>query len=212
MSKGGGHNAKGPSNKGRMSGETLRAVITYVKSIAAAPLPEDPSPKFIPTSLSKKLVCSICGNTVYRPVLLSCGNAVCSDCCSRTIQSTYSLDCPCCTEHSLNSTTINPPSPLLLSLLKDLLLFCIRCSRAVKLEEYSLHLAGNCRSHCAIMNSPSKVTLRDVLDKPSTSPATPAELRTAQHLVRRIISQDEGSSTAGVISVPTSGQASQILM
>ena len=101
-----------------------------------------------------------------------------------------------------------------MSLLNDLLLSCVRkCGKIVKLQDYKLHLAGNCTSHYEEMNSPSKVTLRDMLCKPSSSPATPAELKAAHHLVRRIIHQGEGTSTApGVITVPTCGQVSSVLV
>ena len=55
------------------------------------------------------------------------------------------------------------------------------------------------------MNSPSKMTLQDVLRKPATSPATPAELKAAHHLVRCLMNQEEGTSSAS-ITVPSRGQ------
>ena len=39
-------------------------------------------------------------------------------------------------------------------------------------------------------NSPSKVTLKDVFSKPATEPATPTEVKAAQHLIRRLIQHD----------------------
>ncbi len=73
----------------------------------------------------------------------------------------------------------------------------------VKLQDYTAHLNNHCRSHHA-NNSPSKVTLKDVLSKPSTSPATPVECQAAQHLVRRLMQQSQGPS--GVVQIPTGGQ------
>ena len=81
----------------------------------------------------------------------------------------------------------------------------------VKLQDYDQHLSSQCKAHNVNFNSPSKVTLKDVLCKPATSPATAVELKAAQHLVRRLINQGEGSSNApGVVRVPTSGQVNTI--
>ena len=115
--------------------------------------------------LTKKLTCSICSGIVIQ---LTCEHIICSD-----FQMTSSLKCPCCTDHTLSSSTV-PPLPLLMSLLNDLLLSCVRkCGNLVKLKHYEDHLNGNCSSHYEVMNSPTKVTLRDVLCKPSTTPASP---------------------------------------
>ena len=181
LSKGGGQNLKAAKHRGRQSGEAPRAVIEHIKLITP-PLPlEDQNPHFISTPLTKKLTCSVCSGIVNRPVQLSCECIVCSDCCCKAIQTTYS---PCCTEHTLSSSTIHPPSPLLMSLVNDFLISCVRkCGKTVKLQKYEKHLKGSCKSHYEEMSSQSKVTLRDVLSKPSTSPATPAEVKAAHHLV-----------------------------
>lgn len=56
------------------------------------------------------------------------------------------------------------------------------------------------------------MTIQDVLAKPTTSPATPVEVRVAEHLVRRIMDQATSSSTngQGVVKVRTRGQVSKI--
>ena len=46
--------------------------------------------------------------------------------------------------------------------------------------------------------------MRDVLEKPASSPATVEEKRVAEHLVRRIMSNAETK----VLKIPTRGQAS----
>ncbi len=120
---------------------------------------------------------------------------VCANCCCQAIQATCSLKCPCCYD-TLSSSAISSPSALLHSLLNDVLVKCIRkCGKTVKVQHYQHHLAGNCRSHYEDLNSPSKVTLRDVLDKPYTSPATTTEMKATSHLVRRLLCQ-EGSSSS----------------
>ena len=75
-----------------------------------------------------------------------------------------------CCYHLLSSPTISQTSIFLLSVLNDLHITCVRkCGKSVKMRHYQEHLAGNCRSHYEDLNSPSKVTLQDVLDKPSSS-------------------------------------------
>ena len=64
--------------------------------------------------------------------------------------------------------------------------------------------AGNCQGYYHHqVDSPSKMTLRDVLAKPVTQPATPAEVRAAGHLVRRILDR---APKEQVVRVPTRGQ------
>ncbi len=109
--------------------------------------------------------------------------------------STRTLNCPCCRDHTLSSATIHPPSHLLMSLVNDLVVSCIRkCGSKVKFGKYEEHLRSNCRNNCENVDSLSKVTLRDVLSKPSTLPATPVEVKAAHHLVKRLIHQGEGPS------------------
>ena len=124
-------------------------MIKYIESITPPPLPsEDPDPQFLSSSLTKKLTCPICLGIVNRPVQLFCERIICSGCCCKTIQHAYSVKCPCCNDHILSSSTVYPPSPLLLSLLSDLMLSCIRkCGKAVKLQHYEKHLTSNCKSH-----------------------------------------------------------------
>ena len=57
------------------------------------------------------------------------------------------------------------------------------------------------------MDSPSKITLRDVLGKSSKSPTTPVESRAAHSLVKQLLNQGEGSSYS-VIKVGLRGQVS----
>ena len=185
-------------------------MIEHTRAISPSPPPsEDPNPQFIHTSMLDKLTCCICCEVVRSPVQLSCEHTICSHCCCKSIQFSYSLKCPCCYSHALSSESITPPSPLFMN---ESVVSCIRrCGKVVKLQDYDQHLSSQCKAHNVNFNSPSKVTLKDVLCKPATSPATAVELKAAQHLVRRLINQGEGSSNApGVIRVPTSGQVNTI--
>ena len=76
----------------------------------------------------------------------------------------------------------------------------------VRLEMYSKHARGKCRSHYEVVDSPSRMTMSEVLSRPTNVPATPAEMRVAEHLVKKIINDQSESDSKGVLRVPTSGQ------
>ena len=80
----------------------------------------------------------------------------------------------------------------------------------MQLSHYRDHLQGSCRSHYhQLVDSPSKATISEVLSRPSTSPATPAEVRVAGHLVQKIIDHSSGTEE-GVFKIPRRGQVSQL--
>jgi len=70
----------------------------------------------------------------------------------------------------------------------------------VKLQENSQYLDSKFKTHVNNYDSPSKVTLKDVLHKPNTTPTTPAVLKIAHNFVQSLIQEGEGSS-AGVITL-----------
>lgn len=142
-----------------------------------------------------------------------CGAVVCLDCCCKWIQHSPSLSCPCCYDHQFDTSTIRPPSPLVTSLVDDLLICCKRgCKKILRASQYKDHLASSCKGHYhQQLDSPSKITIKDVLAKPMTSPATPAEIQATGHLVRRIMHQNASSTDDQVVvKVPTRGQVSEI--
>ena len=55
-----------------------------------------------------------------------------------------------------------------------------------------------------MINSPSRTSIKDVLSRPTYLPATPAEKKITEHLVRKIMSY-QGESDEGVVRLPTSG-------
>ena len=122
-----------------------------------------------------------------------------------------SLLCPCCYNSSLDSGHIRPPPFLVVCIRKELLLPCNQgCGKLVRLESYIQHAQGKFQSHYVVVDLPSKTTMSDVLSRPSNLPATPAERRVAEHLVCKIITQNE-SESQGVLRVPTSGQVCELL-
>lgn len=196
---------------GRPSGETGKELLAHLKTLSQSSLlpEEDPNPQWDPSqaSLGANLCCPICMAILDRPVQLLCGAVVCFNCCSTWIQFCPTLCCPCCYSHSLSSLTVKQPSSLLTSLLQDLLVLCKGgCGKLVKLVQYKQHLKGKCKSHYdRSIHSPSRMTIQDVLSRPTSSPATPAEVKVAEHLVRKLMDPST-SSTQGVLKVKTSGQ------
>ena len=83
----------------------------------------------------------------------------------------------------LNQSTVLRPPAIVGSLLNEVMVSCVKgCNKVVKVSNYEQHLVGNCQGFYDDLDSPSKVTLRDVLSKPSTSPASLAEMKATSHL------------------------------
>ena len=124
------------------------------------------------TSLTEQLSCPVCTNILQRPVELSCGVIICSTCCSKWVTvcmaQRLQISCPCCHSHLLDRQSIRPPPPLVLSLLAGVLVYCGKgCGKLVRYDSYDKHVAGNCQGHYHHqVDSPSKMTLRDVLARP----------------------------------------------
>lgn len=152
-------------------------------------LPEgETMPEYKETPLLSQLACSL---VLDQPVELACGFIICVRCCCKWIRynATSSVACPCCYNHQLDSSAIRPPPPLVLTLLSDLLLHCRKkCGKLVQASSYRRHIQCNCENfYQPVMDSPSKITLKDVLSKPVSIPATPTEMKVTEHLVRRLL-------------------------
>ena len=205
-----GRGQKKVSKLGRPTGETAKAVIDHMEKLVPSSFfpVEDLLQQSSVSDVSPNLCCPICTVLLDRPVELGCGSIVCLSCCKKWIQHHLcsSLLCPCCYNSTFDSGHIRPPPALVVGLLKELLLPCNKgCGKLVRLESYIKHAQGKCQSHYVVVDSPSKTTMSDVLSRPSNLPATPAERRVAEHLVRKIITRNE-SERQGVLRVPTSGQ------
>ncbi len=134
------------------------------------------------------------------------------ECCKSWVQfhCSHTLSCPSCYDQRLDSTHISAPPDMVVSLLQGLLVHCKRrCGKIVRVENYHKHLQGQCSSHYHLsVDSPSKLTIGEVLSRPSASPATPAEVKVAGHLVRKLMDHGSSSSSEGVVKVQTRGQVS----
>ncbi len=175
---------------------------------------DDPEPSLFGCTMgttTTEPLCPICTQLLDRPIQLVCGTIICLKCCTSWIQFHHPpLSCPACYVQ-LDCDHIRPPPPLVLSLVEGVLVYCVRgCGKIVKLGQYQQHLKGACQSHYhQLANSPSKVTISEVLARPSTSPATPAEVKVAEHLVRKIMDQSSGDAK-GVFKIPRRGQVSEL--
>ena len=173
--------------------------------------PEDLAPECYGEDLTGKLNCIICMRMLNRPLQLSCGSIVCLQCCQNWVSSlSVTITCPCCYS-DLDTRHITPPPPLIVSLLEGLLVCCVRkCGKVVRIDQYNRHLQGQCRSHYQQqLDSPSRMTIKEVLARPTTAPSTPSEVSLTEHLVRKML--DQGSSSSdGILQVKTRGQVCKL--
>ena len=146
---------------------------------------EDPAPQISNSDITASLCCPICTNLLDRPVELACSSIVCLNCCRKWIQHHLcpSLVCPCCYS-TFDSSHIRPP-PALLVTLEGLLVDCFK--KIVRIKNYKKHLQEQCRSHYTyqMIDLPSKMTISEVLSRPTNLPATPVEKKVAEHLVKK---------------------------
>ena len=93
---------------------------------------------------------------------------------------------------------------MVVSLLKEHKLPCGRgCGKVIRFESYKKHVQNKCLSHYEVTDSSSKVTMSDLLSRPTNLSATPTERKVAGNLVKKILNQN---CNEGVLKVPMSGQ------
>ena len=157
------------------------------------------------TSTTTVPLCPVCTEVLDQPLQLECGSILCLNCVRNWILShPHSCPpCPCCYNTTqLDTTHIMPPPPLVMSVLEGILIYCgTGCGKVVRLGEYKDHLNEKCKTHYCI-DSP---TIDEVLSRPITTPATPAEMRVAEHLVKKII---DSSESKDIIQIPRRGNVS----
>ena len=177
-----------------------KSVLAHANSIAPEPFlpPTNQEPRLY--QITTELLCLICTQLLDRPLQLVCVTIICLRYCVTWVQFHHPpLTFPCC-YNTLDSAHLRPPPTLLM---EGLLVNCVRgCGKIVKVGQYQQHLAGSCLSHYnQVMDSPTKTTIKDVLSRPCTSPATPAEVKVAEHLVKKIIDQGSSSTSSDGSSI-----------
>lgn len=158
------------------------SILEYVESIASESyLPDgEDMPQFKETPVLSQLSCTICTLVLDQPVSLvrnvASGSATMQHLVlhAHAAMNTSSTALPSDPHHRWSS-------------------HCFQVSYSTAEENVKSwyrqacikkHLESNCENfYQPVMNSPSKITLRDVLSKPVTIPATPTERRVTEHLV-----------------------------
>lgn len=93
-------------------------------------------------------------------------------------------------------------------LLKSLLVECEKpgCKRITRVEHYSSHLQSSCKEYFeGSVNSPTRVTVGEILAKESSNPITRTEQRVAENLIKRLMADN---SEQDIVHIQTRGQVS----
>ena len=152
------------------------------------------------------LLCPLCCGVLDQPVELACDRLVCASCCCRWIEVSGEVGCPCCYDHHLDHLTVRRPTAVIYDLLGSMKLSCSNCHRTATAQQYKLHQESHCHGHYEV-SSLSRVSARDILQRPTTAPTLPVERRVAEHLMRRLLSE---SGDTSVLQIPTRGQVSNL--
>ena len=209
VAAGGGQNKRVCKNQGRPSGCTPNHVLEHIRSIRPTPFyPSDTKPTYVLSACgmdASELRCPICMDVYWCPVQMQCRTLVCATCCSQWVQVTAGVDCPCCFNHQLDTSNVQPPPSVMTDLLGSLWVQCTceGCPKVVKAQNLLKHLESGCRQYNETStDSPSRVSLKDILSQPITTPTTAAEKRVFRSLFRR----EEASNPCSTVTVETAGQ------
>lgn len=164
---------------------------------------------FFPTSLlplqpsTNTHTCTKCAGILDRPIELKCGNMVCLHCCTTWLTVSDSVNCPCC--HSPLQDHAHSPSSVTMDVLGAQLVQCPKsCNRTVRADQYMRHLQSQCQAFFEYStHSPSRTTIKDILEKDRESPTTPAEKEVAKSIIRRLMVESEDGQ---ILHLPTRGQ------
>ena len=183
---------------------TPKALIASIERTALKPFfTTDPTPSYLGT-IHTSLTCAVCMEVLQRPIQLPCNELVCATCCTKSIAASRTTKCPCCYRDHLAEGTVKNPPYVVMDLLAGLLLKCKHCEHSVDAGIYQQHLDMNCSiSVVHIPDSPSKHSIREVLDAPLDAPATPMEIKAAGQVLQRMLQHKESGN---IIRVPTKGK------
>lgn len=150
------------------------------------------------------LSCPMCGQVFERPVEMECGATVCAGCLITWVENHELLLCPCCESTSMDSH-IRKPSTCVVTLLKGLLVNCPQgCRMVVRADKFIGHVESKCRDfYESSSDSPSRLTVKEMLSRSSNHPVTHSEKKVAENLIKRMMAE---SSDEAILRVPTRGQ------
>ena len=120
-------------NIGRPSAGSPRSAITHLHTVAPPTFNTGDVRSLISRSVPiNDLVCPMCSLIVDRTIqLTTCNRLVCLSClCSSLSESGFS--CPCCRDdHLQDHSTMVCPSPVVMKIIGDILVPCVRCKKQV---------------------------------------------------------------------------------
>ena len=175
------------------------AAVEYFKSLAP---PSHHSPEVCLAEDSYAGECVLCRSFLREPVELACGVMVCCNCCCRWVEVSNALACPCCYDHSLGRDTVTAPSSIVMGLLSNIRLKCLKCHAQLPAHAMEKHVEQDCSFD---PRTPSKVSAAEILNRPLSATSQPVEKQVTEHLVRRLLSQTPDS---GVATMQTRGRVS----
>lgn len=147
--------------------------------------------------------CTICMDILDQPIELLCGSLVCLLCCNKWLTINRNGECPCC--FSPLQDHARSPSRVTMDMLGSQLVECPRgCNRTVKVELYLQHLQSRCQAFFEhSTHSPSRTTIRDILEKDTESLTTQAEKKVAKNIIKRLMTENKDGE---MLQLPTGGQ------
>ncbi|KAL5479323.1 hypothetical protein EMCRGX_G022831 [Ephydatia muelleri] len=135
------------AGRGRLPGATPNMLIKYLKEIAPTPVFEHHPPVSSQNnpSILEQLTCRVCLKILQKPLKLLCGALACAQCIVERVATSTTLQCPCCSSDAhLVPSHIRPAPDLILVLLNDILVLCVKCNREMKAHSYEGHECTSC--------------------------------------------------------------------
>ena len=135
------------AGRGRLPGATPNMLIKYLKEIAPTPVFEHHPPVSSQNnpSILEQLTCQVCLKILQQPLELLCGALACAQCIVERVATSTTLQCPCCSSDAhLVPSHIWPAPDLILVLLNDILVLCVKCNREMKAHSYEGHECTSC--------------------------------------------------------------------
>jgi hypothetical protein len=109
--------------------------------------------------------------------------------------------CPSC-DNGSHDAAPTPAADVLVKVIGALLLHCSVCRETVRLEHLNNRLKSNCTER-RTATSPSKLTVGQIICRPTNAPPTATEKKVATSVVIKWLLH---TSDSEVVSLPTAGQ------
>ena len=207
----GGRPKRERKNRGRPKKNILTKALQDIEEVAPPSWgPSKPLElaRFLPPAADltlSDLQCKLCRYILDRPIQMRRGKLVCMKCLEQYWQKNggeamETYPCPSC-DNASHNTAPTPAAHVLVKVIRALLLHCSVCRDTVRLEQLNNHLKSNCTDRISAP-SPSKLTVGQILCRPTDAPPTPTEKKVATSVVKRLLH----TSDSEVVSLPTAGQ------